>query len=125
MISFNDFIRSRNLKTSHFGAMAYEELVTFCSQRSISAPSLAEYASFMPKTTVQTARVEPTSVDPVIALPETTVEIPFQALDFEKLKKQRKSILQDMCTERNLEYDEGTTKRQLISLLRSYENLHE
>lgn len=125
MISFNDFIRSRNLKTSHFGTMAYEELVAFCSQRSISAPSLAEYASFMPKTTVQTVKTEPTTVDPVITLPDATVEIPFVALDFEKVKKQRKSVLQEMCDERNLEYDESTTKRQLISLLRSYENLHE
>ena len=125
MISFTDFTKSRNLKTTQFSGMSYPELVAFCEARSVKPPSYSDFLSFAPAKLSPAKPQAVVSLEPEIVFETQTFDIEYQPLEFSRLKKAKKSTLQTLCTDRDIQYTDATTKRELLALLKEFENINE
>lgn len=125
MISFNDFTKSRNLTQIHFSTMSYQGLVSFCKSRSVKPPSYADFLLFPKSVPPHVIPQQVVDTKASISIDAQTIELPYHPLDFDKLKKQKKATLQYFCEQRSIEYTDSTTKRELVVLLKLFENIHE
>tara|TARA_X000000950_G_scaffold287653_1_gene400903 strand:- start:2832 stop:3194 length:363 start_codon:yes stop_codon:yes gene_type:complete len=110
-VSWDYFMRRRNISYSSLTEMEYDRYVAWCHTRSVIPLEQEEYESNLAPFK-KTPKPEPKKKEPVQEVPASTGHT-----DSKVLSKKKKSDLLDLCRDYGIELEGKETKKQLVSLI--------
>jgi len=127
MITFKDYAVRRGLTIDNFQHLQYEEYQRWCANRKVEPVSRTEFriepSVFVEAQSVDTYDTpEELTAEPEIILEPVPVAIQVDPINWDRIKKSRKSDIQTLCEQRGIEFGDAT-KKQLITMLKDYEGI--
>ena len=108
-VEWKQFAQRRKINLDMFQTLTYEEYSRWCNQRGVEGVSKESYEAVKSFVTVE----------------ETPVETTKLHFDEGQLKKKRKSALETLCLENNVDTEMSDTKKILIQKLLELNNATE
>ena len=105
-VDWDQFAQRRKINLDMFKSLTYEEYKLWCNQRGVEGVSKESYEA----------------VKSFVEIEETPVETTKLHFDEGQLKKKRKSALESLCLENNVDVESSDTKKILIQKLLELNN---
>ena len=115
-VSWKQFAQRRKITLERFNTLSFGEYCKWCELRNVIPTTEESYnAAVQAQETIANSPVE----EPIAEEPVTKLEPNYSIVDLRKMKKLK---LENLCSDNEIEFPKGATKRQLVNLLSSLNN---